>query len=56
MLHLLLRRFYDIAESNGRNLTSLRVKLETYGALLLSVLMSKLPADQKLIVSRRSSD
>lgn len=38
-----LRRLYDTVESNVRNLTSVGVKSEAYGALLSSVLMSKLP-------------
>lgn len=48
-----LRRLYDTVESNVRNLTSVGVKSEAYGALLSSVLMSKLLAELKLIVSRQ---
>ena len=48
-----LRRLYDTVESNVHNLVSVGVKSEAYGALLSSVLMSKLPAELKLIVSRQ---
>ena len=48
-----LRRLYDTIESNVRNLTSVGVKSEAYGALLSSVLMSKLPPELRLIVSRQ---
>lgn len=48
-----LRRLYDTVEANVRNLMSVGVKAEAYGALLSSVLMNKLPAELKLIVSRQ---
>lgn len=51
-----LRRLYDTVESNVRNLKSVGVKSENYGALLSSVLMSKLPSELKLIVSREIGD
>ena len=47
------RRLYDTIESNVRNLTSVGVKSEAYGALLSSVLMSKLPPELRLIVIRQ---
>ena len=38
-----LRRFYDAVESNVRGLKALGVPRESYGALLSSVVISKLP-------------
>ncbi|XP_065180252.1 uncharacterized protein LOC135810689 [Sycon ciliatum] len=47
-----LRRLYDTFESNIRSLRSLGVKSEAYGALLAPVLMSRLPDELRLIISR----
>ena len=47
-----LRRLYDQAESNIRSLKSLGVELKSYGAMLSSMLLSKLPPELRLIVSR----
>jgi len=46
-----LRRFYDAVESNVRGLKALGVPRESYGALLSSVVISKLPPEMRLIVS-----
>ena len=51
-----LRRLYDVIESNVRSLKSLDVKAESYGSLLSSVLMSKLPPELRLVASRRFGD
>ncbi len=50
-----LRRLYDQAESNIQSLKALGVAPESYGAMLSSVLMTKLPPDLRLIVSRKVS-
>lgn len=50
-----LCRLYDQCESNIWSLRALGVEPETYGAMLSSVLLSKLPQDFRLIVSRRIS-
>ena len=47
-----LRHLYDLIESNVRSLKSLGVASESYGTLLSSVLMNKLPSELRLIVSR----
>ena len=47
-----LRRLYDLVESQVRGLRSLGVASESYGSLLSSVLISKLPQELRLIVSR----
>ncbi len=51
-----LRRLYDEVESHVRSLKALGVESETYGALLSSVLLNKLPPELRLIVSRNVSD
>ena len=50
-----LRRLYDHTESHVRGLKSLGVEAASYGAMLSPVLLSKLPPDIRLIVSRRTS-
>ena len=48
-----LRRLYDSVESNVRSLTALGVDSKSYGTLLASVLISKVPQELQLIVTRR---
>ena len=48
-----LRKLYDQAEANIRSLKALGVEPVSYGAMLSSVLLSKLPPDLRLIVSRK---
>ena len=50
-----LRRLYDQSEANIRSLKALGVEPESYGAMLSSVLLSKLPLDLCLTVSRKVS-
>ena len=50
-----LRCLYDKSESNIRSLKALGVKSDSYGAMLSSVLLNKLPPDLRLIVSRKVS-
>jgi hypothetical protein len=50
-----LRRLYDQSESSIRSLKGLGVEPESYGTMLSSVLLNKLPPDLRLIVSRRIS-
>ena len=47
-----LRRLYDAIEANVRGLKALEVKAESYGSLMVSILMNKLPPEIRLIVSR----
>ena len=51
-----LRHLYDEVESHVRSLRSLGVTPDSYGALLSPVLLSKLPPELRLIVSRKVSD
>ena len=48
-----LRRLYDQVELHTRNLKSLGVESSSYGSLLASVLLNKLPQDLQLFVSRK---
>lgn len=48
-----LRRLYDQVELHTRSLKSLGVESGSYGGLLASVLLNKLPHDLQLLVSRR---
>ena len=51
-----LRHLYDIVESHVRSLKALGVSPESYGSLLASVLLNKLPQELRLIVSRKITD
>ena len=51
-----LRHLYDIVESYVRSLKALGVSPESYGSLLASVLLNKLPQELRLIVSRKITD
>ena len=50
-----LRRLYDQLESHVRSLKLLGVAPESYGSLLSSVLLKKLPSELHLIISRKVS-
>ena len=47
-----LRCLYDSVEANVRGLRALGVASESYGGLLTSILMNKLPPEVRLIISR----
>ena len=51
-----LRHLYDSVETQVRGLRALGVPSESYGSLLSSVLMNKLPQELRLIVSREITD
>jgi len=48
-----LRHFFDRVESHVRGLRALDVPSSSYGGLLSSILMNKLPADMRLVISRK---
>ena len=48
-----LRHLYDLVESNVRSLKSLGVKSSSYGSLLASVLITKIPQELQLIITRK---
>ena len=47
-----LRKLYDVVESNVRSLRALGVQSNSYGGLLTPILISKLPTELRLIISR----
>lgn len=48
-----LRRLFDNIGCHVRSLKSLGIESDSYGSLLCSVLLNKIPADLQLIVSRK---
>jgi len=51
-----LRKLYTDVEANTRSLKALGVEPETYGAMLASMLLGKLPLYLRLIVGRKTAD
>ena len=51
-----LRQLHDLIESHVRSLKSLGVSSSSYGSLLSSVVVSKLPQDLRLIITREVRD
>ena len=51
-----LRHLYDAVESHVRGLRALGVSAESYGGMLTSIMMNKLPAEIRLIVNRELTD
>jgi hypothetical protein len=51
-----LCRLYDVVESNVQSLKSLGVPAESYGSLLSTVVMNKLPTELCLIIGREIGD
>ena len=47
-----LREFYDIYEANIRGLETLGVMTESYGSLLIPVLVKKIPEDIRRLIFR----
>ena len=51
-----LRKLHDFFESHVRSLGTLGVDPTTYGSLLSSVLLNRLPSELQLIISRKLTD
>ena len=51
-----LRRFYDTLEGYLRGLESLEITSESYGCLLLPILLKKIPEELKRVILRASVD
>ena len=51
-----IRQLHDLIESQVRSLKSLGVSSSSYGSLLSSVVMSKLPQDLRLIITQEVKD
>ena len=49
-----LRQLYNDIEANIRSLKALGVEQESYGTMLTSVLLTKLPPEVRLIVTRKA--
>ena len=53
--HKSLRQLYDTVEAHVRGLKSLKVPVDSYGSLLTSLLMSRLPSEIRIIITRELS-
>ena len=51
-----LRHLFDFVESHIRSLNSLGVTSDSYGTLLTSVILNKLPQELQLLISRKIGD
>ena len=51
-----LRKLYNDVEANTRSLKALGVEPETYGAMLASVLLGKLPPNLRLIIGHKTAE
>ena len=51
-----LRAMYDLVDGNVRNLSSLGVPSDTYGKLLVHLLIEKIPHSLRLVISREFDD
>ena len=51
-----LRQLYNAVETHMRGLRALGVTVDSYGGLLTSILMNKLPSKIRLIISRELTD
>jgi hypothetical protein len=51
-----LRHLYDSVESHIRGLRSLGVLPDSYGSLLTSILMNKLPGELRLVIARKLTE
>ena len=49
-----LRRLFNEVEANVRSLKALGVERESYGTMLTSVLLTKLPPEIRLVVTRKA--
>ena len=51
-----LRRLYDTVEAQVHGLKSMGVEAETYGALLSSAVLGRIPREIRLVISREMGD
>ena len=51
-----LRKIYNSLETSVRNLTELNVDINSYGTLLISLILERIPSELKVIISRRFKD
>ena len=51
-----LRKIYNSLETSVRNLTELNVDINSYGTLLITLILERIPSELKVIISRRFKD
>ena len=51
-----MRKIYNSLETSVRNLTELNVNINSYGTLLISLILERIPSELKVIISRRFKD
>ena len=51
-----LRKFFDDVTSHVRSLVNLGVERRTYGSLLCSIILEKLPNELRLVISRNNNE
>ena len=51
-----LRKNYNSQETIVRSLTELNVDINSYGTLLISLILERIPSELKIIISRRFKD
>ena len=51
-----LRKIYNSLKTRVRNLTELNVDINSYGTLLISLILERIPSELKAIISRRFKD
>ena len=51
-----LREIYNSLKTRVRNLTELIVDINSYGTLLISLILERIPSELKAIISRRFKD
>ena len=48
-----LRKIYNSLKTRVRNLADLGVEITSYGALLISIIFDRIPAELKLLISKK---
>ena len=48
-----IRKLYDSIETHIRSLANLKIESETYGTLLIPMILAKLPEEMQLLISRK---
>ena len=51
-----LRKIYNSLKTSARNFTELNVEINSYGTLLISVILERIPYELKVITARRYKD
>ena len=51
-----MKKIYNSLETGIRNLTELNVDINSYGTLLITLILERIPSELKVIISRRFKD